>query len=42
MKLSKYCYKNANSVISLNIKTINKSYTNKYIELDTSKPTTSV
>ena len=41
-KLLRYCYENGNSVISFNIKIINKSYTNKYIKLVTSKPITSV
>ena len=38
----KYCYENGNRVPSFNIKTINKSYTNKYNELVTSKPTISL
>ena len=35
-----YCYENENSVISFNIKTINKSNTNTYIKLFISKSTT--
>ena len=31
-------YENGNGVLSFSIKTINKSYTNKYNELVTSKP----
>ena len=38
----KYCYDNGNGVPSFYIKMINKSYTNKYNELVTTKPTTSV
>ena len=39
---SKYCYENGNGLPLFHIKTINKRYTNKYNELVTSKPTTSV
>ena len=35
----KYYYENGNDVPSFNIKMIYKSYTNKYNELVTSKPT---
>ena len=36
----KYCYENKNIVMSFNIKTINKIYTDKYIEIVISKITT--
>ena len=35
-----YCYTNGNSLILFNITAINKCYTNKYIEVVISKPTT--
>ena len=37
-----YCYEIGNSVVSFNIKTINKCLINKYIELVSSKAMTSV